>query len=191
MDIFIGCSSSDNIPDKYMENCKDFLEELFQMGNNLVFGACSEGLMGLSYRIALNNDREVVGICPKIYESDLEKLNISEENRETTNTISERTDKIIAKSDVLIFLPGGIGTVYELFTAIESKRTHEFDKPIIIYNSGGYFDKLFEFLELMYDEKFTARKVENCYYVCDDAKDALKYINSYYGIGGVSKKRVY
>lgn len=190
MKLFVGCSSNSDIPNEYMNDCNKFLEELFKLDNDLVFGACSEGLMGLSYRIALNNHRQVIGICPLVYKQDLEVLNISEENCELTKSISERTDKVIARSDILLFLPGGIGTIYELFTAIEAKRNHEFDKPIIIYNSCGYFDKLFSFLEVMYSESFTSRKVENCYYVCNSAKDALAYIDSYYyGKGGVSRKK--
>ena len=49
--------------------------------------------------------------------------------------IIDRTDGLIRESDVLLFLPGGFGSVYELFTAIESKRCHEHDRSIIIYNS--------------------------------------------------------
>ena len=87
---------------------------------------------------------------------------------------------MIRESDALIFLPGGIGTIYELFTAIESKRNKEFDKPIIIYNSNNYFDKLLLFLDYLYNQNFTDISVSGNYHISDSAEDTLNYIYNYY-----------
>ena len=154
MEVFIGCSSSEYISDKYLEDCKKFLEELFSLGNDLVFGVCSKGLMGLSHDIAKKYGRDVRGICPELYKKQFKDVDCTKE--EITKTVGERTKNVIDESDVLLFLPGGVGTVYELFSAIEWKRSFEFDKPIIIYNSFGHFDKLFEFLDMIYDNGFTS-----------------------------------
>lgn len=177
MELFIGCSSSNNIPEKYLEECEKYLEEIFIKGNNLIFGASNGGLMGLSYRLAKEYKRIVTGVCPIAYKDDLRDLNC--ENTILTKSISERTDSLIDKCDALIFLPGGIGTVYEFFAALEGKRNQEFDKPIVIYNAGGYFDKLFDFLEVVYGEKFTSFEVKDNYYFSDSAEDTLNYIKSY------------
>ena len=176
MKLFIGCSSSNNIPKKYLSDCQEYLNELL-IDNDVVFGACSSGLMGISYKIAKANGNKVTGICPEVYKDDLLSLECDDE--ELTTSISDRTDKVIDNSDALIFLPGGIGTIYELFTAIESKRNHEFDKPIILYNSHHYFDKLLEFLEIMYQQEFTSEKVKDCYYVSNSARDTIDYLKSY------------
>lgn len=186
MKVFIGCSASDYIPDKYFLDCKNFLEELFERDFDLVFGACNAGLMGMTYNVALNNNKNIIGIYPETYKNSAEKI---QGNKILTPTIGLRTDLVIKESDALIFLPGGFGTVYELFTAIEFKRGCEFNKPIIIYNSCGYFDKMLEFIEITYKENFASRNVNNCYYICDSAKDAIRYIDSYYGKGGISRKK--
>lgn len=188
MDIFIGCSSSEYISSEYLENSKLFLEKLFSSNNDLIFGVCSKGLMGLSHDIALKYGREVTGICPELYMNQFKDVNCTE--KEITKTVGERIKRVINDSDVLLFLPGGVGTVYELFTAIEWKRSYEFDKPIIIYNLFGHFDKLFEFLDMIYDMGFTSRKIEECYYVCYDGDDALKYIDNYYMKKGISRKKI-
>lgn len=177
MKLFIGCSASDYISDRYFDDCRLFLEELFEYEHDLVFGACGNGLMGLSYNIARENDRFVVGIYPDVYKGEANSLDCF---KVATKTIPERTDLAIKESDALIFMPGGFGTVYELFTAIECRRGYEFVKPIIIYNSCGYYDKILEFLEFTYDECFACRKVMDYYYVCNDAKDAIDYIDQYY-----------
>ena len=186
MNLFIGCSSSEYISGKYLEDSKIFLEELFSMNNNLIFGVCGKGLMGLSHDIALSHNRDVIGICPELYMKQFRDVCCTDEG--ITKTVGERTKRIIDESDVIVFLPGGVGTVYELFSAIEWKRSYEFDKPIIVYNSFGHFNKLFEFLDVIYDNGFTSREIEKCYYVCDNAKDALTYIENYYSVG-ISRKK--
>ncbi len=176
MKLFIGCSSSNDIPKEYVDNSKVLLEELMKK-NDLVFGACNSGLMGLAYNIAHNAGRNITGICPETYKDDFKELECNIEI--TTKSVSERTDEVISSSDVLIFLPGGIGTIYELFTAIESKRCHEFNKPIVIYNCNGYFDKLLEFMDKIYGEKFSKSKDKRNYLVTDSISSILYYINNY------------
>lgn len=177
MKLFIGCSSSNEIPQKYMEDCKNYLEEIFKQENDLIFGACNNGIMGLSYKLATKYNRETIGICPVAYKDDLLDLNCTKEI--LTNTISERTDKLIELSDAIIILPGGIGTAYELLTTIECKRSNEFDKPIIIYNSNNFFDEILEFLEKIYQEQFGVISIKDCYYVSNSVEDTLKYLNNY------------
>ena len=85
---------------------------------------------------------------------------------------------MILESDICLFLPGGIGTINELFLAIESKRSHEFDKPIVIYNSCGFYDELLAFLNKIYQEEFTPSYIQDSYYISSNFNDILNYINS-------------
>ena len=133
MKIFVGCSASEDIPGKYRLDCNMLLDELFRENNDLVFGACNSGIMSDAYMSALGHGRNIVGICPEAYVDDFKDLKCTTEI--TTKNVNERTDGLIRESDVLLFLPGGFGSVYELFTAIESKRCHEHSREIIIYNS--------------------------------------------------------
>lgn len=175
MKIFIGCSGSDNMPEKYMANCQKLISVLFENNHDLVFGANKQGLMGLSYNLAKKNKREVIGICPEAYQKDFKELECDLEL--ITKTIGNRTDKLIELSDIIIFLPGGIGTVYELMTAIEGKRSGEFDKPILIYNCYGYYDKLIEFLDEIYNQNISSPSVKDCYHISNDLEDALNFLN--------------
>lgn len=178
MEIFVGCSSRDDIPEKYKKDCKEYLENIFEENNNLVFGADNKGFMGLSYETALKFGRSITGICPELYKEDFKNLQCNTEI--IAKNVGERTDEMIKNSDALIFLPGGLGTIYELFTAIESKRSHEHDKPILIYNSCNYFDRLIKLLEKMYEENFTAEKCANLYHITTSAEDTKEYIKDYY-----------
>ena len=175
MKIFVGCSASEDIPGKYRLDCNMLLDELFRENNDLVFGACNSWIMSDAYMSALNHERAIVGICPEAYVKDFENLKCTEEI--ITKNVNERTDGLIRESDVLLFLPGGFGSAYELFTAIESKRCHEHNREIIIYNCEGFYDELLSFVEKIYIEKFAKEYVRGYYFVSSDKKEILSYID--------------
>ena len=174
MNIFVGCSSRDEIPSLYIDECNNVLDKLFSYKYKLVFGACGKGLMGTSYNNALKHNCEIIGIYPSVYEDEAREL---EGQKIVVNTVSERTDKVVGESDILLFLPGGIGTIYELLTAIESKRANEHNKAILVYNCFGFYDNLLMQLEKMYDELFMSDKDKKTYLVFDDSEKLIDYIN--------------
>ncbi len=176
MNLFIGCSANKDIPQKYIEDCTNYLTILLK-DNDLSFGACNEGLMSIAYNIALSNKRKITGISPEFYKENFKELKCTKEV--ITKTVNDRTNALIKESDAIIFLPGGIGTTYELFTCIESKRGGEFNKPIIIYNSNNYYNKLLDYIDLMIKEGFVTKEVLSNYHVSTSAKDTLEYINNY------------
>lgn len=176
MKLFIGSSSRDEIDNKYKEACKSFLEVVFKNDNDLVFGADYHSIMGICYDTAKKYNRKVIGITPINFKDDIGDFKYDE--LVFTNNISERTYKVIEMCDGLIFMPGGIGSIYEFFSALEFIRSGEFDKPIVIFNYDNYYDNLIKMLEKMYKEKFASNKLY--YYICNNAIDALEYINNYY-----------
>ncbi len=174
MRLFVGCSASEDIPGKYRLDCNMLLDELFRSNYDLVFGACNSGIMSDAYLSALGHGRNIVGICPEAYVDDFKDLKCTTEI--VSKSVNDRTDGLIRESDVLLFLPGGFGSVYELFTAIESKRCHEHNKEIIIYNSEGFYDELLSFIDRIYKEKFAKEYVRDYYFVSDDKKEIIDYI---------------
>ena len=176
MKIFVGCSSRDDIPRKYYDKCKILLDKLFERDYDLVFGACNKGLMGLAYKSAIENNSDIIGIYPDAYVDEAKDLNIVDI---PVKTVSDRTDMVISESDILLFLPGGIGSVYELFTAIESKRAGEHNKPIIIYNIDGFYDDLFCQLDKMLDEKFVSKEDFRNYHILYTVESVIQYVDGY------------
>lgn len=173
MKIFVGASSNENMEEKYIEDCKKLLEVLLK-DNDLVFGAYSKGLMGISYEIAKKNKRKVIGICPEAYKSSLDDLECDYE--EVTTTVLDSTLKLYKNSDAMILLPGGFGSIYEFFTANYSKICNEIDIPIILYNSCGFYDKLLEFIEEVKDKKLIREKEMNKFVVANSIEEVLEII---------------
>ena len=172
MKIFIGCSSSDDIDDIYKNSALDLAEKLSKKDNELICGG-NDGLMKIFHDTFLKNSKvvtikgvknyyKIVSLCPNIYYYD---------------TISDRKKAIIEEADILIFLPGGIGTFDEIFSFIESKRANEHNKPIVIANINNYYNKLLEQLDKMYKECFANSNNKKYYYVANNVEEIISYIS--------------
>lgn len=177
MKIAVCCSSSNDIDEKYLKNSEILLTQIFKQENDLVFGAMNSGIMGIAYKIAKQYNRNIIGITPEAYKNDFKDLECNTEI--LTKNINDRTSALINNSDILLFLPGGIGTLYELITSIEMKRSKEFDKPIIIYNKIGFFDELLQMLNKVYDRKFASQNIRSMYNIVSDNITVIDLLNKY------------
>ena len=171
--LYIGCSANNDISAEIIKDCENLLNKVLKE-NDLIFGAYNQGLMGLSYEIAKKNNRKVIGICPEEYQEGLKDLECDEEI--VTKSIQESTTMIIDTCDAIILLPGGFGTIYELFTTLYRKICHEHDKKIIVYNSNGYYDNLVLQLEDMYKNNFARDKVRENYLISNDQEEIINYL---------------
>ena len=176
MNLFIGCSARDEIDEKYKKDCYNYLDNIFKENHNLIFGADFHGLTKVSYDVAKKHNRKIIGITPIAFKEDAKGLEYDE--LIYTDNISQRTYEVIKRSDALIFLPGGIGSIYEFFSALEFIRSNEFNKPIVLYNYNNYYDNLLKMLDKVYKEKFADSKL--FYHVSNNATDTLEYITNYY-----------
>jgi uncharacterized protein (TIGR00730 family) len=168
--LYIASGESNDIPEKYLDDCRDVLDYLLT-NNDLLFGACDRGLMGCAYRSALAHGREIVGVCPKIYEGDLANLQCTE--KITTDGIVESINLMVEKCDALVVMPGGFGTLYEFFLAMQGIICKEFNKTIVIYNSCGFYDEILGYFQKIAKEGFVKEAVMNSFVVANNL-DELK-----------------
>ena len=173
MKLFIGGSASEEIPQKYIKDCEQLLKIILK-DNDLVFGVGHKGIMGLAYQIAKEQHRFIYGLCPKAYQ---EEANIIQcDDLVITEAILDSTLKIFETSDVIVFLPGGYGTVFEFFTAMQSRICEEMKRPIIIYNSCGYYDPLLSFIKDMCREKFALDFLNDYFFIANTKEEVIKYL---------------
>lgn len=176
MRIFVGCSSSENINSKYLDESYLLLKEILK-DNDLVYGAYNKGIMNKAYTVAHNNNQNIIAITTDKYKSELD--NIDCKYKICTDNIYRRSEELIKQSDIVIILPGGIGTITELIAAIETTRNGEFNKPILIYNMERFFDKFIEFLDKIYQEKFSSVDDKKYYMVFNNKADIIRYVYDY------------
>lgn len=174
MNIFIACSSSEEIPKKYFEKSFELLNEIFKKENDLVFGAYYKGIMNDAYKIALENKRKITGIVPEKYIDDAKNLKLNK--KIVTKDIVSRGQELLKNSDICIFLPGGLGTILELSMALDKKRNGEIDSKIIIFNEFNFFDGYLENIKKIFDEKFTNEKFKEIFFVSKEVSEIIEYI---------------
>lgn len=172
MNIFVAGSACNEISEKYLKESEKILNEIFKEEYNLVFGTCENGIMGKAYKVAKNNNKNIIAICTKNNEDNLENIDLSVKMLEENVVL--RTNKILEISDIALILPGGIGTLLELFAALDIKRSNEINLPIIIYNIDGFFNNLIEYFNKLIYEKFAKSSVKNIFEVYNQKDEIIK-----------------
>lgn len=175
MNLFICCSANENTTKEHLDDSKKVFEKILE-NNNLVFGVCNSGIMGLAYKIAKKNHRKIIGICPTFYSEWFQKLQCDIEIE--TTTMIDSTMKIIENSDAIIVMPGGFGTIYELFVSIQTKICEEHNLPIIIYNSCGYYDNLIKFIKDMYQNNYAKESIQSKYKIANNLEELIVLIEN-------------
>jgi len=127
--------------------------ELARSGRGMVYGGASVGLMGLCAQAALTEGGEVVGVLPRgLLAREIAHLGLT--RLETTETLHERKTRMHELSDAFIALPGGYGTLDELFEALTWRQLGIHQKPIGLLNVDGYFDPLLRFVDHAREQGF-------------------------------------
>ncbi len=172
-------SSSSNTVDKvYFDAAFELGKEIALRGDYFLFGGGMTGLMGATAQGVHKNKGRVIGIIPKA----LNVKGIVYENCDElieTKGMRERKGLMDSKSDAFIALPGGYGTFEELLEIITLKQLRYHDKPIVILNINSYYEKLQELFEVCINQNFAKEDCRNLYYVTNNIREGLEYIDQY------------
>ena len=115
-------------------------------GGQLVYGGGNNGLMGVLSNATLAAGGRVVGVIPHtLVEREWAKLDCTELH--VVENMHERKRMMAERADAFLALPGGIGTLEELFEAWTWKQLGYHDKPLGLLNADGYYDPLLAFLD--------------------------------------------
>lgn len=175
MEIFVGCSSSDNVDKKYIKLAQEVGELIAKNGHNLIFGSSENGMMGEVYRATKNNGGKVTAVMPKNYRGFLTEVQADETIY--TDTATEQLKTLVNMGDITIILPGSFGLIAELTTSIQNKKLGEHDKKIFIVNLDGFFDDLLKLFDKIYLEKFDSCNREELFQVVSHPSEIFKKIN--------------
>lgn len=177
MNVLMLSSANNNIDSYYKSIARSISNYLAQNECNLVFGGCSTSMMGICYDEFTKNEREIYAFTTYKYKDDLKNLsNAKKYIRE--NTFDMKKD-MFNNSDLIVCLPGGIGTLSEILTYIEEKRSNDKDIPIIIYDENHFYDKLFDLINDLEKEKFVNESFKTTY---DVATNKEEFENLFYDI---------
>lgn len=144
--VCVYCGSADHLHADYLTAAQEMGRLLAEKGLTLIYGAGKTGLMGAVADGALGAGGKVIGVIPEnLNQPQLARLDLTEV--EVCHTISERQARMLELADAMIALPGGFGTLYELFEALTWAQIGLHRKPIGVLNIHGYYDPLLDLLK--------------------------------------------
>jgi uncharacterized protein (TIGR00730 family) len=146
-------------------------------GHTLVYGGGSQGLMGAVADGALSKQGEVIGVLPK-FMADLEWGHPGLTHLDLVEDMRERKHKLLTGSDAVVALPGGCGTLEELFEAITLKRLGIYFNPIVLVNTRNFYTPLQGFMQQVIDEKFMNPEHSAMWSLVDAVEDVLPVIRA-------------
>ena len=151
--ICVYCGSKHGIREEYSQAARELAAALVSRNIRLVFGGGSIGIMGVVADAALDAGGHVVGVIPEALMRD-EVVHTGVSELHVTRSMHERKTKMADLADGFIALPGGLGTLEEMFEVWTWAQLGFHNKPCGILNVAGYFDLLTAFLDQAVAEQF-------------------------------------
>jgi len=176
--ITIFCGSSFGTDKIFEEQAYLLGETLAKRGITLTYGGAKVGLMGAVADGALTQNGQVVGVLPhflqqkEVAHEGLTELILVDNMHERKMTLNEISDGAIA-------LPGGFGTLEELFEMITWGQLGLHKKPVAVLNINGFYDHLIAHIEMMVEKGFLKAINQKMLLVSDNIDDLLYQMDAY------------
>ena len=176
--ISIFCGAHEGKNPEYAKAAKLVAELIAKKGINVVFGGGNVGLMKIISDTALNNGVEVLGISLKSLHA-LELANPRLNQIVVSETLLDRKDEFMSRSDAFIVLPGGVGSLDELAEIMASNQLGIINKPVGILNTEGYYDDLLKWFSKAVDEGFISSENLKELLVSNSPEELVEMITSH------------
>lgn len=139
--IGVFLSANNDVPQAYRDAAREVGTWIGSTGRTLVFGGSNRGLMQEIASATKAAGGTLVGIVPQVlFDRGWNNTQLDETIR--TRDLTDRKEQLVEQSDILVALPGGIGTLDEVFTAVGLSAIGFEAKPVVIYNVEGCYDSL-------------------------------------------------
>ena len=173
MKIGVFCSANNQIDAAYFRLTEELGRWAAKNGHQIVFGGVNQGLMECLAKAVKEAGGQTLGVVPSIVE---ETGRTSQYNDRvlTCNNLSERKQLMLDESDVFIALPGGVGTLDEVFTVAASFTIGYHHKRVILYNMNGFWDATIHMLDDLQQRGMVRGQWRN--YIC--VANSLQEIDS-------------
>ena len=148
---------------------------LGRTGSTLVYGGARFGLMEATAQAAKASGATVVGVVPQILE-ERDRVSTLIDEKINCRNLSDRKDIMLERSDILVALPGGVGTLDEIFHVLAAAMIGYHSKRVVLYNVNGFWDSLMELLGSSKEKGFVRCDLERHLVVADSIDELEKYI---------------
>jgi len=174
--VCVFCGSSNSVPDVFLEAARETGRTLASSGWSVVYGGARNGLMGALADAALQTGGRVIGVIPRsLVEREVAHEGLSELH--VVETLQERKALMAELSDGFLTLPGGFGTLDELFEVLTWAMLGLHDKPCVLVNTAGFYDELLAFTRRAGETGFVSKESGHRLLVADEPKGAIGLIS--------------
>lgn len=151
--VCVYSGSSDSVADVYLQAARAMGEALADHGMTVVFGGGRTGMMGALADAALARGGQVIGVMPREFNTEvLAHAGLTE--MQVVETMHERKARMAQMADAFVALPGGFGTLEELFEILTWAQLGHHRHPVGLLNVAGYYDPLVVMIERAAAEGF-------------------------------------
>jgi len=176
--VLVFCGSSPGRSPAYVEAATALGAELAAQGLGLVYGGAQVGVMGAVADAVLARGGEVIGVIPRML-VDKEVAHTGVSDLRVVETMHQRKALMESLADAVVALPGGFGTIEELFEILTWAQLGIHSKPVGLLNTAGYWDRLLAFIEHMVSERFLRAQQRDSLLVADSPGEMLSRLRDY------------
>ncbi len=174
--VAVFCGSRTGTNKIYMEHAAELGKLIAILDMRLVYGGGKSGLMGAVADAVLANGGNVMGIIPKMlleWEHQHEGL----QELAVVTDMHSRKKMLFEMSDAAIVMPGGFGTLDEMFEMLTWNQLKIHDKKIYLLNSGGFYNYLYSHMKMLEKEGLLYEPLGNRVILCDNPKEVFNRIH--------------
>ncbi len=176
--ICVFCGSSPGSQPEYVEMAKTLGRALAQNEIELVYGGGNVGMMGILANAVVNHGGAVTGVITNhLFKMEVAFTELSD--LRVVETMHERKALMADLSDGFIAMPGGFGTMEEMFEVLTWAQLNIHEKPCGFLNVNGYYDKLVEFIDHMISQQFVKEDYKGLVLMDKDPDGLLNQFRSY------------
>ena len=181
--VAVYCGSRLGNDGVYEQAARELGRELADNGMGLVYGGASIGLMGAVADEVIQGGAQAVGVIPtfmlkhEIAHEQLTRLHL-------TDTMHTRKTVMAEYADAFITLPGGLGTLEEIMEIATWRQLYQHEKPMIILNINGFYDRMIEHLKYTADQGFMKQQDLERLVVCNSISEAIDMLKTVVTIEG-------
>jgi len=173
--VAVFCGSKNGNNPLYTKHTAELGKYIGRLGLKLIYGGGSTGLMGLIADSALAAGASVMGIIPELLR-EIERHHKNLTELAVVSDMHTRKKMMYGHADAAIILPGGFGTLDELFEMLTWNQLKIHDKKIYVLNSGGFYDHLLLHLQHLAKEGFLYDQLEERITFCDTPEELFNQL---------------
>lgn len=177
MEVFIASSSSNTIDPKYLQLARTTSKFFTSRNFDLVFGGANFSMMGECYHAFAEEGKQIEAFTVEKYADDLKGL--PKANCHLVSDTLVRFKWMFDISEVIVILPGGIGSLAEFTCCLEENRTFHNKKLVILYNFEGFYDKIIDWMKEATSSGFLSESLFNDFKIIKNNEELKIIVDEY------------